>query len=95
MISAPERRATSCFFGSPAGTSPLPNSARPRNSTAVAMVLAVNCPPHAPAPGQARSSISHRPASDSLPDACAPTASNTSMMVTSRPPTRPGAIDPP
>jgi hypothetical protein len=25
----------------------------PRNSQAVAIVFAVNCPPHAPAPGQA------------------------------------------
>jgi hypothetical protein len=57
--------------------------------------LAVNCPPHAPAPGHARSSISQSPASESLPDACAPIASKTSWMVTSRPPTWPGAIDPP
>ena len=63
MTSVPARRATSCLRGSVAGTSPLPISARPRNSIAVAIVLAVNCPPHAPAPGQARSSSSHSAAS--------------------------------
>jgi hypothetical protein len=67
----------------------------PRNSQAVAMVFAVNWPPQAPAPGHAESSISHKSASDILPAACAPTASNTSWIVTSRPWNRPGAIDPP
>ena len=37
----------------PAGTLPLPIGASPRNSSTVAIVLAVNCPPQAPAPGQA------------------------------------------
>jgi hypothetical protein len=59
------------------------------------MVLAVNWPPQAPAPGHAESSISQRSASDIRPAACAPTASNTSWIVTSRPWNRPGAIEPP
>ena len=39
--------------GSVAGTLPLPSAAMPRNSQAIAIVLAVNWPPHAPAPGHA------------------------------------------
>jgi hypothetical protein len=50
----------------------------PRNSLAIAIVLAVNWPPHAPAPGQASSSIVQKSASLIEPAACAPTASNTS-----------------
>ena len=33
-----------------------PRGEMPRKSSAVAIVLAVNCPPHAPAPGQAHAS---------------------------------------
>ena len=45
---------------------------------AIAMVLAVNWPPQAPGPGQAWSSRSLSSASVILPEACFPTASNTS-----------------
>ena len=41
---------------------------------AIAMVLAVNWPPHAPAPGQATASSSFSSSSVILPAACAPTA---------------------
>ena len=40
------------------------------------IVLAVNIPPHAPAPGQARRSTSSRSASESLRALYCPTASN-------------------
>ena len=43
--------ATSSFLGSVAGTLALPIGESPRNSHAVAMVLAVNCPPQAPGAG--------------------------------------------
>jgi hypothetical protein len=52
MTRSPATRATSAFFGSVAGTLPLPSAAMPRNSLAIAIVLAVNWPPHAPAPGR-------------------------------------------
>ena len=45
-------------LGSAAGTLALPNGGTPRNSHAIAIVLAVNWPPQAPAPGQAWSSSS-------------------------------------
>ena len=41
------------FCGSVAGTLPLPSTEMPSVSQTIAMVLAVNCPPQAPAPGQA------------------------------------------
>ncbi len=58
------------------------------------MVFAVNWPPHAPAPGQATLSSSCSSEAVIVPAACAPTASNTSWTVTSRPWKRPGAIVP-
>ena len=64
-------------------------------SNAVAIVFAVNCPPHAPAPGQAMRSSSASFASLIVPALCAPTASKTSPIVTSRPSNRPGRIEPP
>ena len=87
--------ATASLASSTAGTLALPNGATPRNSQAIAIVLAVNWPPQAPAPGQAWSSRSRSRASLILPAACAPTASNTSWIVTSWPSNVPGAIDPP
>ena len=72
------RARPSSFAGSVAGTLALPIGEMPRNSQTIAMVLAVNWPPQAPAPGQARSSSSQSSASVILPAACAPTASNTS-----------------
>ena len=87
--------ATSAFVGLLAGTLPLPSAAMPRNSQAIAMVFAVNWPPQAPTPGQATDSSAQRSPSLIRPAACAPTASKTSWMVTSRPFQWPGAIDPP
>ena len=54
-------------------------------SITVAMVLAVYWPPQAPAPGHARFSMARKSSSDILPAAFAPTASNTSSTVKSRP----------
>ena len=66
----------------------------PSASKAVDIVFAVNCPPHAPGPGQAWSSRSRSCASLMRPAACAPIASYTSCTVTSWPSKRPGSIDP-
>ncbi len=95
MTSAPHWRPVSSFAGSVAATLAVPIGERPRNSSAIAMVLAVNCPPHAPAPGQTTSSSSFRSPSLILPAAAAPTASKRSWIVTSRPRKRPGWIEPP
>ena len=65
---------------------------RPRNSIAVLIVLAVNWPPQAPAPGQAVASTAAARRRRCVPAACAPTASNTSCRVMSRPRSRPAAI---
>ena len=51
-------------------------------------------PPHAPAPGQATLSSSCSFSALNEPALCAPTASNTSWIVTSRPSNLPGAIEP-
>ncbi len=72
ITSRPASRPTSALAGSVAGTEPLPIGAMPRNSIAIAIVLAVNCPPQAPAPGHAWSSRSFSSASVILPAACAP-----------------------
>ena len=66
----------------------------PRKSITSAMVLAVNWPPQAPAPGQAADSRACTSSSVIRPAARAPTASNTSWIVTSRSSKRPGAIEP-
>ena len=66
----------------------------PRNSSAVDIVFAVNWPPQAPAPGHATLSSSCSSSALIVPAACAPTPSNTSWIVTSRPWKRPGAIEP-
>ena len=95
MTSAPARAPTSSFAGSVAATPAVPMGESPRNSSAIAIVLAVNCPPQAPAPGHTRSSSSFRSASVILPAAWLPTASKRSWMVTSRPRNRPGWIEPP
>ncbi len=94
MAIRPLSYAAWCFAGSIAGTSLSPAGLMPRNSSAVAIVLAVNWPPHAPAPGQATPSSSCTSSLLMLPAAAAPTASKTSWMVTSRPRKRPGAIEP-
>ncbi len=58
-------------------------------------MFAVYMPAHDPAPGQAARSTASRSASDICPAACAPTASNTSWMVSVRPSACPGRIVPP
>ena len=67
ITSSPARRAAASFFGSSAGIPFMPPGDRPRNSSAVAIVLAVNWPPHAPAPGQAPFSTSYSSSSVILP----------------------------
>ncbi len=62
---------------------------------AMAMVLAVNWPPQAPAPGQTALSTAFRPSSDRAPAAWAPMASNTSWTETSFVPMTPGRMVPP
>ena len=57
-ISRPHRTATSSLRASTCGTAAVPNGDSPMNSITVAMVLAVYCPPQAPAPGQAEFSMS-------------------------------------
>ena len=47
----------------------------PSSSNAIAIVLAVNWPPQAPAPGLATDSSSANSSSDMRPVACAPIAS--------------------
>ena len=61
----------------------------------MAIVLAVNWPPQAPAPGEAAASSSCSSSSVIVPAACAPTASKTCWMVTRRPWNSPGMIEPP
>ena len=79
--STAKRSRSSYGAGEPAE----PGKARPIASLTVAMVLAVNCPPQAPADGQATHSNSCSSASDMVPALCWPTASNRSTTVTSRP----------
>ena len=71
----------------------------PIASAAEAIVLAVYIPPQAPSPGQIARSIASTSSRDINPRAHAPTASNASMIVTSRfepslSVTLPGKIDP-
>ena len=66
-----------------AGGAALPGSDMPSASAALAMVLAVYMPPHAPSPGQMARSMASTSSRGISPRAHAPTASNASMMVTS------------
>jgi hypothetical protein len=50
----------------------------------VDIVFAVNCPPHAPAPGHATFSISYSSSSEIFPARYAPIASKTLTTVASR-----------
>ena len=84
ITSSPARSATPFRSSATAGTMPDPIGAIPITSYAQAIVLAVNCPPHAPGPGLATFSSSASSSSDMSPLAWAPTASNTSWIVTSR-----------
>ena len=90
----PSSYAASSFARCIAGMPFVPNGERPRKSMIIAMVLAVNWPPQAPAPGHATDSSSSRSASDSFPAAWAPMLSYTSPIETSRCRYRPGAIEP-
>ncbi len=92
---SPQVRAAAALSRSTAGMSFRPIGARPRKVVARAMVLAVNWPPQAPAPGQADCSIAASSASSIRPAAWAPTASNTSWMVMSPPRWQPGRMLPP
>ncbi len=95
ITSSPTCSATVFFSESSAGTMAAPPGEIPSASNAQAIVLAVNWPPHAPAPGEATSSSERRSSSDMLPALWAPIASNTSTIVTSLPFHLPGAIEPP
>ena len=80
-LSTAQRSRSSYGAGAPAE----PGKASPIASLTIAMVLAVNWPPQAPADGQATHSSSCSSSSDIVPAAWRPTASNTSTTVTSRP----------
>ncbi len=67
MTSSPARRAAASFSGASAGIPLRPAGDRPRNSITVDIVLAVNWPPQAPAPGQAPFSASYSSSSVILP----------------------------
>ena len=95
MTSAPTSRAASRLAGSVAGIELTPSGDRPMASITMAIVLAVYCPPHAPAPGQAARSSSSRSPRSIRPAETAPTASNTSPTATRRPRNKPGMIVPP
>ena len=73
---------------------PSPIGPSPRKSTATAIVLAVKCPVHAPKPGQALRSIASSSSSEMTPPSCAPTASQTSWIVSAAPRCSPGVIAP-
>ena len=85
IASSPAATAACGFPGCVAGTSFRPGALTPRKSSAVAIVFAVNWPPHAPAPGHATLSSACTSASVIDPAACAPTASKMSWIVTSLP----------
>src|ERR1019366_1907055 len=91
---APVRRASSVRSADTAGGVAEPGSAMPSASAQADMVLAVYMPAHDPAPGQAARSMARASASDISPAAWAPTASNTSWMVTERPFAQPGRTGP-
>ena len=95
ITSCPALYASWSFSSKTAGTLPLPIGAMPNISTAVAIVLAVNWPPHAPGPGHPLLIRSSSSSTVIVPSACCPTASNTSWIVTSRPWNLPGMIEPP
>ncbi len=95
MTSLPHSTATSALVASSAGTMAAPTGEMPITSKAMAIVFAVNWPPHAPAPGEAACSSSDSSSSLIFPAAWAPTASKTSWIVTSWPWKRPGRIEPP
>ncbi len=93
--SSPARSAASAFAAlSSAGTRPSPIRAMPRQSSATAIVFAVKWPAHVPPAGHACRSSSSSSARVISPRSSAPTASQTSWIVTCRPPIRPARIGP-
>ncbi len=95
ITSFPVSKATSSLRGSTAVTPLNPMGDTPSISNAVDIVLAVNWPPQAPAPGQARLSISFSSRASILPALKAPIASKTSWIVRRRPLYSPKAMEPP
>ena len=77
---APARALSECFASPTASCAELPGKDKPKASIAEAIVLAVYMPPQLPGPGMAVRSISWKALSESVPAACAPTASNTVTM---------------
>ena len=73
----PALRVAASFSGEVAGTPESSMGEMPRISPLMAMVLAVNWPPHAPAPGQAFASSASSPASSMRPAAKEPMPSKT------------------
>ena len=80
----PLRLANPSRRRSVAGGEALPGSDMPSASAALAIVFAVYIPPHAPSPGQMARSMASTSSRLISPREQAPTASNASMMVTSR-----------
>ncbi len=80
----PLRRANPSRRRSVAGGAAEPGSDIPSASAALAIVLAVYMPPHAPSPGQIARSIASTSSRLISPREQAPTASKASMIVTSR-----------
>ncbi len=100
MTRRPASRLALVFCGLMAGTPVISMGEMPRNSPAMAMVLAVNWPPQAPGPGQAAASRASSSASLILPAAWEPMPSKTlrmviSLLVPSGWGRLPGAMEPP
>jgi len=91
----PAWAAASAFKGSFAGMPFRPAGLIPMSSIAIDMVLAVNCPPQAPAVGQAAFSTHLNSLASILPAVNAPTASKTSCTVSALPLWWPWSIEPP
>ncbi len=85
IASSPAATHAASLSGWTAGTPFRPAGLMPRMSSAIDIVLAVNWPPQAPAPGQATLSRAWTSSALARPAAWAPTTSNTSWIVTSRP----------
>ena len=93
--SAPAASAAAPFASSSsAGISPSPIRARPRQSSATAIVLAVKWPAHVPEPGHATRSSSSSSSRAIRPRSSAPIASQTSPIVTGSAVTAAGAHRP-
>ncbi len=94
-VTSPVARASAVRSALTAGGEAAPGSAIPSASEQADIVFAVYIPAHEPAPGQAARSTASRSASDMSPAAWAPTASNTSWIVSVLPSACPGRIVPP